>query len=146
MRAIEFRLLLDGKIVGYERHRRGKAKYASIMHSSDKTSWSNIAFFPKNRIDHDDKDQFTGLLDKNGVKIFKGDVVRNKEKNWVVINDTRLKYTDGGFVAADNHENPISYIHIWYDDIEVIGNIHQHPELLNQVAKDERTGHGRPLT
>lgn len=138
MRELEFRLLLDGVVVGYERHRRGVAKYASIMHSSDQTSWSNIHFFVKDWIDHDDKDQFTGLLDKNGVKIFEGDLVKMEGYNPATY---VVEFIEGGYCCThpDFDGYPLD-INQTRDSTgnhqEVIGNIHEHPELLNQVAKD----------
>ena len=73
--------------------------------------------------------QYTGLDDKNGVKIFEGDVVRS--------NDTAI-----GHVIYE--ESGTAFELLFYDDtdcfglgqcyiseeLEVIGNIHDNPELL----------------
>lgn len=73
--------------------------------------------------------QFTGLTDKNGTKIFEGDIVKGA---WdtifqVVYDDCYL-----GFRAKeeDGMHNCIDYYGL--DLIEVIGNIYDNPELLKE--------------
>ena len=77
--------------------------------------------------------QFTGLTDKNGKKIFEGDVVHSiamlDEANMVVI------FEDGEFrmVLCEKYKNYIpgcGFYAIRCFDKEVIGNIHDNPELL----------------
>ena len=73
--------------------------------------------------------QFTGLFDKNGIAIFEGDIVKldnsldTKQKNFEV------RFAYGQFYIGINQ--PVSYIR---DSCEVIGNIHDNPELL-EVSK-----------
>lgn len=69
--------------------------------------------------------QYTGLKDKNGTKIFEGDVVLLKgydEPYQVVFDESCFQaYSDSVRYAMDN----------FYDyEIEVIGNIYDNPELL----------------
>jgi uncharacterized phage protein (TIGR01671 family) len=65
--------------------------------------------------------QYTGLTDKNGKKIFEGDIVRRYD------NVERVFYNGGGFspFAIPGWEcTPDA------DECEIIGNIHDNPELL----------------
>ena len=76
-------------------------------------------------------EQFTGLHDKNGTEIFEGDIVKGyvhepDKKFFVVFNATKYSCA---FVATDNDDcNP--YVNLWYDGFEIVGNIHENPELI----------------
>ncbi len=87
--------------------------------------------------------QFTGLTDKNGTEIYEGDIIRYYEHAGYLISDFTAvvgfengafgyKKTDGfidileSFCSHDCLEDDfLSYV-------EVIGNIHENPELLKQ--------------
>ena len=69
--------------------------------------------------------QFTGLTDKNGKKIFEGDIVAmGKGRAYEV------KYNNGSYYM-DGIAIPIKFV----DRFEVIGNIHDNPELLKGGAE-----------
>ena len=83
--------------------------------------------------------QYTGLTDKNGVKIFEGDIVQvlgnQQVDDWKNVNYTALiAYLDGGFCAIDGtiEEHVLRRYGLYRldFDLEVIGNIHDTPELL----------------
>lgn len=71
--------------------------------------------------------QYTGLKDKNGTKIFEGDITKHRSNysgNDVV---AVITYTDGCFLAMADKDSGFNIS----DKLEVIGNIHDNPELLN---------------
>lgn len=75
--------------------------------------------------------QYTGLTDKNGKKIFEGDIVRlvyNADEHiYQVVYDVSeldFKATNG----KEEYRNNFQYL-TCCDEVEVTGNIHDNPEL-----------------
>ena len=77
------------------------------------------------------KRQFTGLLDKNGVEVFDGDVVKSNSHKPTTF---KIEFIEGGFCATQSEHNyPLDINHFYPSTgcmIEVIGNIFQHHHLL----------------
>ena len=73
-------------------------------------------------------EQFTGLHDKNGKEIYEGDILKRESfTSWVIT------FNNSCFCAANitMPYRPFTLLDVDMSQREVIGNIHENPELIN---------------
>ena len=138
MREIKFR----GKRVDNGEWVHGYYVYISQLQEGQiftgeiKHSGTNPGSLKRHNVDPATVGQYTGLCDKNGREIYEGDIVRAinhdgpkknfivtwSEKRWYLEKRNGAWYDNGDYYRGDD-------IH-WGRETSVIGNVHEHPELL----------------
>ena len=128
MRTIKFR----GK-----RLDNGEWLYGDLMHDNAGGCYvypiESENLFKENKVNPNTVGQFTGLLDKNEKEIYENDFVflDNFRLVKVLYNrkrcsfEFRLSFNDGRFIDNLKDFNTDMY--------EIIGNVHDNPELLNSL-------------
>lgn len=90
--------------------------------------------FSKHSVYSDTLGQYTGVTDKNGTKIFEGDIVKNSRFNKIeevryINKRKRIMFCGINYIVDLEYINEIYY--------EVIGNIYDNPELLEDGEEDD---------
>lgn len=129
-------ILFRGKRVDNSEWIEGLLAYCNFNHGIEKAIYvaTELGSIIPYRTKQETVGQYTGLTDKNGKKIFEGDIVEftdkftyQKGRAEIVFEAFKWKYS-GCYYGG----NPIVWLCI--DDtsieFEVIGNIHDNPELL----------------
>ena len=73
--------------------------------------------------------QYTGLCDKNGKKIFEGDIMAFTAYGFDYIGT--VEFADGSFSVMCEHASPFLDQAVSKHGAYIIGNMHDNPELLN---------------
>ena len=126
MREIKFRAIYRAEWV-YGNFIKGLFKGVPFFQIEN----SDSEDFRQYQVDEEAVGQFTGLKDKNGKDIYEGDIVSSKgfePKSYLI------EFIEGGFCLTNKLVGiPIDVTHMEDSTgkhFEIIGNIHQNPELL----------------
>lgn len=84
------------------------------------------------KVDEDTLCQYTGLTDKNGKKIWEGDVVKinNDFTGTIIWHDDTAAFC----ISPNDDAHDLLLLSVYLDDyeVEIIGNIFDNPELLKE--------------
>lgn len=89
-------------------------------------------------VDPETRGECTGLTDKNSKLIFEGDIVKAE---WSHLNITNtvigvVEYDNAAFFLETDDHYLFFEDNIFSADCDVIGNIHDSPELMNATGED----------
>ena len=100
-----------------------------------KINWycSEFGSMRTDEVDPETVGQFTGLTDKNGVKIFEGDIIQSLESS--VTGLVQWFPEHSAFMVWCKSANEVGFLYECAYIIKVIGNIHDNPELLKKESE-----------
>ena len=108
--------------------------YAYLIIESGFSDWEMPRPIEAHEVIPETVGEFTGLLDKNGVEVYDDDIYRNLDTN--LIGKLTVGIGVGGIYVLcteykDGHiYNNLPFAELDTTSFEVIGNIHDNPELL----------------
>ena len=116
-------ILFQGK-----RKKNGEWVYGDLIHSIGRT-YCGIYAETLGEIRPETVGQFTGLIDKNGKKIFEGDIVRSYDPDYpesqMDCGVGQVEFYAGlWYVSGEVHNSLYDLSTISCKELEVIGNIH----------------------
>lgn len=109
--------------------------YGEMFHTTENgdvcIQWWEDGFYKRFEVWKNTVGLYTGLTDKNGNEIYEGDIIqlRQPDGNCVLC---EVSFCEKGYWAINfgiNERVILGYIN--RDQIKVVGNIHDNPEILN---------------
>lgn len=127
-------ILFRGKRIDNGEWETGSLVYARMGTSEEQAGIADKMTAYHTPVIPDTVGQYTGLTDKNGKKIFEGDIVKyieididgsdDKYIGVIYYNQSKANY------VIQKRKYMVNFVTSWIGDVEVIGNIYDNPELL----------------
>lgn len=126
MREILFRgKTYDGK------WEQGDLRHKGYVHNDSDTYIMRSDYALHNiPVDPETVGQYTGLTDKNGKKIFEGDIIQSTETGETGLVQWFTEHAS--FMVWCKTLSEVAFLYEVTEVVEVIGNIHDNPELIGE--------------
>ena len=112
----------------------------SVVHKDGCHAIIDSLYYDTYRVKTETVGQYIGLHDKHGKRIFEGDIVKTKFNRLCIVVWFSSPVVTGWDLEAVRTSNNLAYTYqptphdLWSSEcLEVIGNIHDNPELLEEA-------------
>lgn len=99
----------------------------NCLNESDIVGEEGLLRFVAYEVDPETVCQYTGLTDKNGRKIFEGDIVLEHKNTYIAFWDCCNHE-----IGIKNNKESLGIAYVYPGDMKVIGNIFDNPDLLKE--------------
>lgn len=133
MREILFRGKNEADVWYYGAYLPYESGEVAILESFSKYGYEAVELSQRCKVTPETVGQYTGLTDKNGKKIFEGDIIQSLKSS--VTGLVQWFPEHSAFMVWCKSANEVGFLYECADIIKVIGNIHDNPELLKGGAE-----------
>jgi len=131
---------IEGDLIRHYENQRRFIAYDQLACTYTECGISRLTTERFCEVDPETVGQYTGLTDKNGTKIFEGDIVCDRYANCytpIFVNGIYMAY-NVDYPRMPGEEPSTQFNVVWQDVCIVIGNIHDVPHIPHIPQKEDK--------